>query len=230
MKKNKIINSIFALLTLTVHESLLLFTHMKSSHNMHMTYTVLYFRVHSRRQSISRQSPHSAIYFSVWSFMSMETCSLDATYAGWLVCHRWLCLAQACPYLCVSKFVLAVVDVEGGQELLCSFPAVHKLIIRNGMGVQDAVAKWIEKRVFQYRLSHWYQYAKRVIWTQYVPLFEFSVEDAVRKALSADPDALQHAVAAKLVQHQEWIHNPCIEHIITHTHTGLVPLASLPVT
>lgn len=39
------------------------------------------------------------------------------------------------------------------------------------------------------------------------PLFELGVEDTVGEALSADPDALQHAVAAQLVQHQEWIHD-----------------------
>lgn len=44
-------------------------------------------------------------------------------------------------YLRVSKSVLEVVDIQGGQEHLCSFPAVHKLIIWNSLGVQDAVAE-----------------------------------------------------------------------------------------
>lgn len=43
-------------------------------------------------------------------------------------------------HLCVSKSVLAVVDVQGGQQLLRCFPAVHKLVIWDGVWVQDAVA------------------------------------------------------------------------------------------
>lgn len=44
-----------------------------------------------------------------------------------------------------------------------------------------------------------------------VPLLELGVEDAVWKALPADPDAFQYAVAAQLVQHQERVYNPCEE-------------------
>lgn len=51
-------------------------------------------------------------------------------------------------YLCVSKFVLVVVNIEGGQQLLCSFPAVHKLIIWDGMWIQDAIAACM-KSAFQ---------------------------------------------------------------------------------
>lgn len=40
----------------------------------------------------------------------------------------------------MSKSVLAVVDVQGGQQLLSCFPAVHKLVIWDGVWVQDAVA------------------------------------------------------------------------------------------
>lgn len=40
-----------------------------------------------------------------------------------------------------------------------------------------------------------------------LPLFELSIEDAVGKTLSAYPDAFQNAVAAKLVQHQEGVHD-----------------------
>ncbi len=52
-------------------------------------------------------------------------------------------------YLCVSKSILVVVDIQGGQELLCSFPAVHKLIIWDSMRIQDAVAEYVNKRVFK---------------------------------------------------------------------------------
>lgn len=40
----------------------------------------------------------------------------------------------------MSKSVLAVVDVQGGQQLLRCFPAVHKLVLWDGVWVQDAVA------------------------------------------------------------------------------------------
>lgn len=55
--------------------------------------------------------------------------------------HSFVLHKLATSYLCVSKSVLVVVDIQGGQELLCSFPAVHKLIIWNSLGIQDAVAK-----------------------------------------------------------------------------------------
>ena len=41
------------------------------------------------------------------------------------------------------------------------------------------------------------------------PLLEVGVDDAVGEALPADPDALQDAVAAQLVQNQEGVHDPC---------------------
>ena len=54
----------------------------------------------------------------------------------------------AASYLRVSKSVLVVVDIEGSQKLLCSFSAVHKLIIWDGMWIQDAIAAYM-KRVLQ---------------------------------------------------------------------------------
>ena len=52
-------------------------------------------------------------------------------------------------YLCVSESILVVVDIQGGQEFLCSFPAVHKLIIWDGVWVQDAVSEQMNKNVLQ---------------------------------------------------------------------------------
>ena len=43
-------------------------------------------------------------------------------------------------HLGVAKFILVVVHVQAGQELLRSFPAVHKLVIRDGFWVQDAIS------------------------------------------------------------------------------------------
>lgn len=40
----------------------------------------------------------------------------------------------------------------------------------------------------------------------YLPLFEIPVEDSARKAFPTDPDALQHAVAAQLVDNQVVFH------------------------
>ena len=40
------------------------------------------------------------------------------------------------------------------------------------------------------------------------PLPEVSVEQPVGEPLSADPDPLQHPIAAQLVQHQEGVHDP----------------------
>lgn len=39
----------------------------------------------------------------------------------------------------MAKLVLGVVDVQGAQKLLCGLPAIHKGVIWNGTGVQDAV-------------------------------------------------------------------------------------------
>lgn len=41
----------------------------------------------------------------------------------------------------VTKLILSVVDVQGAQQLLCGLPAVHKRVIREGTGVQDAVPR-----------------------------------------------------------------------------------------
>ena len=55
-----------------------------------------------------------------------------------------------------------------------------------------------------------------------VPLFKFSIEDAVGKAFSADPDAFQHTVAAQLVQHYECFHDPCAEQVSNMSLVRLV--------
>lgn len=49
--------------------------------------------------------------------------------------------------LCVSKSVLVVVDVQSAQQLLCTFPTVHELIVRNGLRVQDAITAQDSERV-----------------------------------------------------------------------------------
>lgn len=41
-----------------------------------------------------------------------------------------------------------------------------------------------------------------------VPLFEVTVQDPVREALSADSDALQHTVTAQLVHYERILHGP----------------------
>lgn len=43
------------------------------------------------------------------------------------------------PHLGVAKLVLVVVNVQGAQQLLCPFPAVNELALRDGCWVQDAV-------------------------------------------------------------------------------------------
>lgn len=43
-------------------------------------------------------------------------------------------------HLGVAKLVLVVVNVQGAQQLLCPFPAVNELTLRDGCWVQDAIS------------------------------------------------------------------------------------------
>lgn len=43
-------------------------------------------------------------------------------------------------YLCVSKSVLSVVHIDGGQELLGGLLTVNKLAFRDRTGIQNAVS------------------------------------------------------------------------------------------
>lgn len=49
----------------------------------------------------------------------------------------------------MSKSVLVVIDVQRGQELLRRLSAVHKLIIRDGLRIEDAVAAWGRSKLDQ---------------------------------------------------------------------------------
>lgn len=94
-----------------------------------------------------------------------------------------------------------MVDIQGAQQLFCSFPAIHKLIIWDGVWVQDAVAAQMYKRflgLITVSLEVLYSKSDQsdlCVWFV-LPLFELSIEHAVGKALSADPDAFQNTVAA----------------------------------
>ena len=43
-------------------------------------------------------------------------------------------------YLGVAKSILVVVHIQAGQELLRGFSAVHKLVIWDGLWIQDAIS------------------------------------------------------------------------------------------
>lgn len=61
-------------------------------------------------------------------------------------CPHWVrTLTPLCPDLGMAKLVLCVVDVQRAQQLLCSLPAVHEGVIRDGAGVQDAVPEGVGK-------------------------------------------------------------------------------------
>lgn len=53
-------------------------------------------------------------------------------------------LADLRHYLGMSKFVLSVVNVNGGQELLTSFLAVNELSLRDGTGIQHSVSAIVD--------------------------------------------------------------------------------------
>ena len=59
--------------------------------------------------------------------------------------HRVRILTPLCPDLGVAKLVLGVVDVQRAQQFLCSLPAVHEGVVRDGTGVQDAVPEGVGK-------------------------------------------------------------------------------------
>ena len=122
----------------------------------------------------------------------------------------------------MAKSILVVVHIQAGQELLRGFPAVHKRVIWDGVWVQDAVSvARTENVLYMTRLkASLRSHNMRRCWSVQTrgrggaggpvsPLFEVSVDDAVGEALPADPDALQDAVAAQLVQDQEGVHDPC---------------------
>lgn len=44
----------------------------------------------------------------------------------------------------MSKFVLSVVNVDGGQQLLASFLAVNELSLRDGTGIQHSVSAVVD--------------------------------------------------------------------------------------
>lgn len=47
-------------------------------------------------------------------------------------------------YLCVSKFVLCVVDVNGSQELLASFLTVNELALWDSTGIQYSISAIVD--------------------------------------------------------------------------------------
>lgn len=116
-------------------------------------------------------------------------------------------LCWRCFYLRVSKLVLCVVDVKGAQQLLHGFPAIHKRILGDGVGIQNAVTEkvklWVERATTSVVSLH------DAAAVGNPPLLELSIQDSIWESLPADPDALQNSVTPQLVQDQEGVNHTC---------------------